>query len=164
MQEGAPLPFQLALWWVFVGILISLVLPIAVSTLKRAKPKQLEGSEPTIGQRLSRVWERYGGSRYLAIGAAALLVAGVLLFFTGQTFYQTRDAVLAGFAWESFVNKIYSSKPEAAKYSVLRFQSALGPPKWEVQSHSAEHNAEHNNCRMRGTESDLAATHPTVSV
>jgi hypothetical protein len=107
-QGSVPMSFQIALWWVFVGILISLVLPIAVSTLKKAKPEGIKN--PRLSERLANAWSRYGGTKYLAILAAALLVAGVLLFFTGQSFYHIRDAVLAGFAWESFVNKIYSSK------------------------------------------------------
>jgi hypothetical protein len=113
-QGLTPMSFQLDLWWIFVGILISLILPLAVRTLRRAKLEANEAIKPSLGQQLAKAWARYGGNRYLAIVAAAVLVACVFLFVTGQTFYQIRDAVLAGFAWESFVNKIYSSKPEGA--------------------------------------------------
>ncbi len=113
MQPIKEIPFLMAWLWVFLGILISLVLPVAIRTLRSAKASRLEGARrPNVGQRLINAWAHYGGNRYLTIGLAAAFVAGALLFFTGQSFLRIRDAVLAGFAWESFVNKLYSGKTD----------------------------------------------------
>lgn len=94
--------------WILIGILLSLILPIAVKTLQQAK---LESTAPSIGERISEAWKKYGGNKYLTIFLAATLVAVVIVFLLGQKFYTARDAVLAGFAWESFVNKLVR-KPE----------------------------------------------------
>ena len=47
--------------WVLAGIIISLVLPLAVRTLRSAK---LEGGEKlTAAQRFANAWTKYGGNR-----------------------------------------------------------------------------------------------------
>ncbi len=90
--------------WVLAGIIISLLLPLAVRTLRAAK---LEGMEkPTLGQRFAAAWKNYGGNRYLGIALAATFVAIVLVFLLGLEFFTARDAALAGFAWESLINKL----------------------------------------------------------
>lgn len=83
-----------------------MVLPVAVRTLRSAK---LEGTEekPSFWQRVATAWKKYGGNRYLAIAAAAMLVAVVLVFLLGLEFFTARDAALAGFAWESLINKLF---------------------------------------------------------
>jgi hypothetical protein len=94
----------MATGWVLAGIIISLLLPLAIRTLRAAK---LEGiAKPTIGQRLAAAWHEYGGNRYLGIAIAATFVAIVLVFLLGLEFFTARDAALAGFAWESFINKL----------------------------------------------------------
>ncbi len=93
--------------WVFLGIILSLVLPVAVRTLQNA---QLESAkEPSLWERIGAAWKKYGGNRYLRIIFAAALVAAVLVFLLGLKFYTPRDAVLAGFAWESLINKVFAS-------------------------------------------------------
>lgn len=90
--------------WVLLGIILSLVLPIAVRTLQRTK---LEGTKKSLVERIAAGWEKYGGSRYLKICLAATVVAAILVFLLGLRFYTSRDAALAGFAWESLINKLF---------------------------------------------------------
>jgi hypothetical protein len=93
--------------WVLIGIIISLVLPVAVKTLHRSKGlEENQTSKPTLGQRLAAAWKTYGGNRYLAIAMAATVIAIVLVFLMGLEFSKPRDAALAGFAWESLVSKL----------------------------------------------------------
>ncbi len=89
---------------VLIGIIISIVLPVAVRTLRKTK---LEGiDQPSYGQRIKAAWTKYGGNKYLMITLAATLVAIVLVFVLGLKFFTARDAILAGFAWESLINKL----------------------------------------------------------
>jgi hypothetical protein len=103
--------------WVLLGIIISLVLPLAVRTLQRARLESrmegIENKEPSWWERFAAVWNRYGGSKYLTIFLAATLVAVVLVFLLGLKFYTPRDAALAGFAWESLINKLFKGAEEA---------------------------------------------------
>ena len=108
ITQGTALAPIVTTGWVFLGIILSLVLPVAVRTLQNA---QLESAkEPSnLWERIAAAWKRYGGNRYLGIILSATLVAAVLVFLLGLKFYTPRDAVLAGFAWESFINKVFGS-------------------------------------------------------
>ncbi len=90
--------------WVLLGIILSLVLPVAMRTLQRTR---LEGMKKSLAERIAAAWKKYGGSRYLKIFLAATVVAVVLVFLLGLKFYTSRDAALAGFAWESLINKLF---------------------------------------------------------
>jgi predicted membrane-bound spermidine synthase len=104
MSETTALNPLMTVTWVFVGIVLSLVLPLAVRALKRVK---IEGvAKKTFGERLAEAWTRYGGNRYLGALVGATLVAIVLVFLLGLDFPTTRDAALAGFAWESLLGKV----------------------------------------------------------
>jgi hypothetical protein len=107
--QQAALSSSWATLLVLFGILVSLVLPVAVRTLKKAGGlESTEGRPPTLGQRISAAWRRYGGNKYLAILLAAAVVAVVIIFVLGLQFYTRRDAMLAGFAWESFIKKVFA--------------------------------------------------------
>lgn len=101
-----------AVLWFLVGILISIVLPHAVRTLRKRAglEEKRPGLPPTLIQRISMrvdaAWKQYGGNKYLLLLLAAVLVAVVLVFLLGLQFYTPRDAVLAGFGWESLINKL----------------------------------------------------------
>jgi hypothetical protein len=98
-----------------------LLLPLAVRTLRAAK---LEGiDKPTIGQRVTAAWNTYGGNRYLGIAIAATFVAIVLVFLLGLEFFTARDAALAGFAWESFINKLVGGAGSGAPGSASENQT-----------------------------------------
>lgn len=105
-----PLSPVMAVVWVLVGIIISLVLPVAVNILRQASG--LEGIEgkPSLGQRIKAAWVQYGGNKYVGILLAAIVVAVVIVFLLGLQFSRPRDAAIAGFAWESFVKKLFAQK------------------------------------------------------
>ncbi|MBW4691973.1 MAG: hypothetical protein KME27_09420 [Lyngbya sp. HA4199-MV5] len=94
-----------AVFWVLCGIILSLVLPVAVKTLRQAQPELPE--KPSIWKPVLEAWKKYGGNKYIRILLAASLIAVVIVFLLSLQFYTVRDAVLAGFAWESFVNKLF---------------------------------------------------------
>jgi hypothetical protein len=100
--------------WVLLGIILSLVLPIAVKTLQRSK---LEGLEKrlTLWERITKAWQKYGGNQYLGVILSATLVAVVLVFLLGLQFYTPRDAALAGFAWESLINKLFGKSQSVSE-------------------------------------------------
>jgi len=106
----APLTPVMAVVWVLVGIIISLVLPVAVRTLKKASGLEDLEKKPSLGERIKNAWIQYGGNRYLAILVAAIVVAVVIVFLLGLQFNTVRDAAIAGFAWESFVNKLFAKQ------------------------------------------------------
>ena len=112
MQKEVPtvLTQSATMIWVLVGILTSLVLPVAVNTLKSAVADSggsLERRRANPWRWIVTAWGKYGGDRYLRVLLAAALVAVVLVFLLGLKFFTSRDAALAGFAWESLVNKLF---------------------------------------------------------
>jgi len=111
-QSPSPLSNSQSILWVLVGILISLVLPIALRTLVNAATaaKAIKTmQQPTLTDWLKAAWIRYGGTKYVGIMLAATLVAGVIVLLLGLKFYAAREAALAGFAWESLVNKLLAN-------------------------------------------------------
>ena len=114
---GEPLSMTAAIFWVLVGILISLLLPIAVETLRKAQGEtqktRVAVEEPAwwqkAWQKIVRAWEDYGGITYLKILAAATFVAIVLVVLLGLKFTTIREAAMAGFGWESFLKKLTGS-------------------------------------------------------
>jgi hypothetical protein len=96
-------PFNATLF-VLLGIILSVLLPLAVKALRRATGLEA-GPRPSFFERLKAAWTRYGGNKYLIILLAGALVAIVIVFVLGMAFFTARDAILAGFAWESLLNK-----------------------------------------------------------
>ena len=92
-----------AIVWVLVGILISLILPIAVKVLKT--DSALRSS--SFWEKLANAWKQYSGNKYLAKLLTAVFIAIVLVLLLGLEFSTIRDAALAGFAWESLTNKLF---------------------------------------------------------
>ncbi len=114
MEEANVLSSVAATIWVLVGILISLILPVAVKVLRGAGGK-LEGKDdkkPSFGQKVKEAFMQYGGPRYLTIFLAAAFVAIVLVLLFNLEFSSIRDAAFAGFAWESFINKLLTQQTQ----------------------------------------------------
>ena len=109
-MQGEWLSNGLAVMGVCLGILTSLVLPIAINTLRRAATTLESTQQPMIWERILKAWEQYNGPRYLQIFLAAMLVAVVLVFLLDLKFYGLREAILAGFAWESLVSKLFGQQ------------------------------------------------------
>ena len=107
MKDAIVLSPVVSIIWVFIGIVISLVLPIAVKVLQKATPDVI--GRPSFRQRVVAAWVKYGGNKYLKILLAAIFVAIVVVFLLGLKFFLARDAALAGFSWESLVNKLWNS-------------------------------------------------------
>jgi hypothetical protein len=105
----SPMSLGATIIWVLIGIVISLVLPVAVKTLKKAGLEDLEPN-PTLSQRIFAAWKQYGGNRYLIIFLAAVAVAVGIVLLLGVQANQARDAVLSGFAWESLINKLFGTQ------------------------------------------------------
>jgi len=113
-QAVALAPIETTLF-VMLGIFISLVLPLAVRTLRNAQleaTRDFESNRTFWWKPIVAAWTRYGGSKYLTIFVAATLVAIVLVFLLGLKFYTSRDAALAGLAWESLINKLFKGAEE----------------------------------------------------
>jgi hypothetical protein len=94
---------------VLAGILLSILLPLAVKALRKAsglEGKRLESASISI--RIKEAWMRYGGNKYLVVLLAGILVAIVIVYLLGMQFFTPRDAILAGFAWESLLNKTFA--------------------------------------------------------
>jgi hypothetical protein len=110
-QEVIMLSPIVTIIWVLVGILVSLVLPVAVNVLRGATTK-LESSskQPTIGEKIVTAWKQYNGNKYFVIFLAAVVVAVALVFLLGLEFHTERDAVLAGFAWESLLRRLFGQQ------------------------------------------------------
>jgi hypothetical protein len=106
-QVTTYLPFAESVFWMVVGIIISIVLPLAVKVLQNKGALESMGIEPTIGSRIWRAWVEMGGNRYLAVIAAALFVAASVTFLLDLKFPTSREAALGGFGWESLVNKLF---------------------------------------------------------
>ena len=96
----------MSIFWVFIGIVISLILPIAVKVLKPDRSINEIDPRSTRWKKIAGAWEQYSGSKYLMKFLAAVFVAIVLVLLLGLEFSTVRDAVLAGFAWESLLNKL----------------------------------------------------------
>lgn len=111
MNEQAAISQVWATFYVVVGIIISLVLPLAVSALRRASGLEEREERRTFWQRVVDIWNRYHGTKYVIILLAAVFVAVVIVFLLGLRFYTARDAALAGFAWESFIKTLFSKRP-----------------------------------------------------
>jgi hypothetical protein len=109
-MQGELLPNMMAVMGVLMGILISLVLPIAVNTLRSAATTLESNEQPTVWERVISAWEQYNGPQYFKIFLAAVFVAVVLVFLLDLKFYGLREAILAGFAWESLVNKLFGQQ------------------------------------------------------
>lgn len=112
-DQISTLSYLETVFWVIFGIIVSLILPIAVRTLKSSSLERKESL--SLLQVLMNSWRKYGGNKYLVIILSAALVATVIVFLLGLEFYTPRDAALSGFAWESLVNKLFGTSLNNSK-------------------------------------------------
>lgn len=109
MNPPTILPSSEAIPLVIVGILLSVFLPVAVNMIKKAGLEELQ-RPPSLSERLKAALIRYGGNKYIRLLIGAIVVAIAIVFLLGLQFFTARDAVLAGFAWESFVTKLMAQR------------------------------------------------------
>jgi hypothetical protein len=99
---------------VFAGIILSILLPLAVKALRKASGLERKSLEPpSMSSRIKDAWIRYGGNKYLVVLLAGTLIAIVIVYLLGMQFFTARDAILAGFAWESLLNKTFAKDPSS---------------------------------------------------
>jgi hypothetical protein len=91
-MTAVPLPFWSAYLLVALGIAISMVLPVLRALIPAPPP--LVPARPT--------------GPYLAVGAVSLLTAVLVLAFNDGQFSSPYTALLAGYAWDSTLQKVAS--------------------------------------------------------
>lgn len=84
--------------WCVLGILISILLPILRGLLP--KPPGVQGVRST----LSTFWTY--AKPYVVVGMFSLLTGFLIVAFTWGTLHDWRAALLAGYAWDSTLQKI----------------------------------------------------------
>lgn len=108
MTTPTELPTTQAMLFVFLGIVLSVVLPVAVAAINKVRLERLEGAQKRTSflDKLKTAWKNYRGNTYLMALVGVTIVAFVIVFLLGMRFFTPRDATLAGFAWESLLNKL----------------------------------------------------------
>ena len=76
-----------------LGIAISIMLPILRRLLPKGAPAGVEG-----------VWDKM--KRYVLVGVFSLLTALLIVAFVGDALQDWRVAILAGYAWDSTLQKV----------------------------------------------------------
>jgi hypothetical protein len=101
---------QESILWVVVGIIASLVVPIAVKTLKGPNSGLETTEKKSWWHHLCMAIMDYAGRGLSLVGylIAAIVIGLVIVFMLDMKFSAMRDALLAGFAWESLVNKLFT--------------------------------------------------------
>ena len=127
-----PMSYVETVLWFLVGMLISMVFPVFIKTLKSLREKahlEAKGAEspPTLTQRILTAWKQYGGNAYLGILVISLLIAMILVFLLRLQFYDPVSAALAGIGWESLTNKLISGQQSEAKPDREREQKYEAP-------------------------------------
>ncbi|MBL7222451.1 MAG: hypothetical protein ISS72_01230 [Candidatus Brocadiae bacterium] len=91
--------------WCAVGIIISVVLPIVWEVVYRYFPKPTPSAEPAAARAaLGAFWRTV--KPYVLLGIASLLTAILVVAFLGDTLKDYRAALLAGYAWDSTLQKL----------------------------------------------------------
>lgn len=115
-QVTTYLPFAETVFWMVMGILFSIVLPLAVKVLQNKGVE--EGMPTTLSWRVWRAWVEMGGNRYVMVVGAAITVAIIVTFLLDLKFPTSREAALGGFGWESLVNKLFGKPALTASTTV----------------------------------------------
>ena len=89
--------------WCALGIVISVILPIIWEAVYRYFPKTPTTNE-TIPPTLIAFWRIV--MPYLLLGLASLLTAMLIVAFVGDQLTSIKAALLAGYAWDSTLQKL----------------------------------------------------------
>jgi hypothetical protein len=96
-------PFNLftAYWWCALGILLSIMLPILRVVIPKPKPpSQTRG----VAEQGSKLWEAL--RPYVVTAIFSLLTAILIVAFAAENLKTWNIAVLAGYAWDSTLQKL----------------------------------------------------------
>lgn len=92
--------------WCVLGIAISVVLPILWQSVYRYFPKQslaLRGEPGLVAPIVLDIWKIV--LPYLLLGLASAMAAVLIIAILGDTITDYRAAILAGYAWDSTLQK-----------------------------------------------------------
>lgn len=92
--------------WCVLGIAISVVLPILWQSVYRYFPKQsqaLRGERGLVAPIVLDIWKII--LPYLLLGLASAVTAVLIIAILGNTITDYRAAILAGYAWDSTLQK-----------------------------------------------------------
>jgi hypothetical protein len=84
-----------------IGILISIVLPILRGLLPKPPPPPTAAAAPTF---LTALWDL--AKPYLVVGLFSLLTALLIIALAGDALIDQKTALLAGYAWDSTLQKL----------------------------------------------------------
>jgi hypothetical protein len=98
----ASLPTSQALLWAALGILVSVVLPI----LRALIPKPPVSATPALPGTPSPNRFLLLAKPYAVVGAFSILTAILIVALAGDTLRTWNMAVLAGYAWDSTLQKL----------------------------------------------------------
>ncbi len=87
--------------WCVVGIVISVLLPIGWEAVRRYFPTSQPKGMDTV---LPSIWAVV--KPYAILGLVSALTAILLLAFVGDAIVDWRAALLAGYAWDSTLQKL----------------------------------------------------------
>ena len=85
--------------WCVLGIVISVVLPPLWAVVRQRFPDQAQSKGMAAD-----IWDI--SKPYVALGAASALTALLLVAFLGDSLVDPRAAILAGYAWDSTLQKL----------------------------------------------------------
>lgn len=91
--------------WCLMGIVVSVILPVLWTYVRARFPSP--GSPETNAKNAAQAiafWEVV--RPYAALGAASALTALLLLAFLGDSLTDPKAAMLAGYAWDSTLQKL----------------------------------------------------------
>jgi hypothetical protein len=100
-MADAGLPTLQIYYWCVLGIVISIVLPIIRKMLPGPPVVGAAAAPPAF---LSALWEH--AKPYLVVGLFSLLTGILIVAFTYGTLKDWRAALLAGYAWDSTLQKL----------------------------------------------------------
>lgn len=93
--------------WCVLGIMISVVLPILWQAVYRYFPKEppaMRGTLTGFAPIVEDIWKII--LPYLLLGLASALAAVLIIAVLGDTIKDYRAAILAGYAWDSTLQKL----------------------------------------------------------
>jgi len=103
MQTPVALPMALTIFWFFVGIIFSIIIPVVVIMVRGPRPEE----EVSFSRRVIDALKKYWGNKYLQKIIGAMIIACFLVFILDLEFFKARDAAIAGIGWESLLNKVF---------------------------------------------------------
>ncbi|MER8728982.1 hypothetical protein NKH28_03935 [Mesorhizobium sp. M1227] len=98
MSEKLYVPYL----WCLLGILISVVLPILWAYVRSQFPLP-NADQKGLGE-IVALWDLV--RPYAALGVASALTAVLVVAFAGENLTDFRAAILAGYAWDSTLQKL----------------------------------------------------------